>query len=561
MPDASNKKIVEDLLKSYSREELVWLSGYVSGLLAANPSNENSDHKTSSKKLTIAYGTESGNSKQLAAEFAAKAKKKGLAAKMVGLDQYRLNDLQKEEYFLTIVSTQGEGDPPAAARKFYDHIHNNGFQLERLKYSVLALGDTSYPLFCKAGEDVDAQLHKLGGQRLIPLQKCDTDYRSDADIWFEQVLEQLDGVAIKNPVQPVPKAKTHGKRIYNGTVLSIINLNDRGSSKQTFHIEIGADGVDYLPGDALGVVPVNPASLVKSILDIAGISPEQLFIFREQEDTAFSLLSHKTDLVYLPDRVVKKYGALVEQTIPEARMGLYDLLRIYPLQNSSQFQFLINLLEPITPRLYSIASAPAIHENEVHITVAKNEFYSQDEIKYGLCSDYLSAFNTGAPIQFYIHPNHLFRLPEPQKDIIMIGPGTGIAPFRSFLYQRDATGATGRNWLFFGEQHFITDFLYQTEVQQWLDTGTLHRIDLAFSRDQAHKIYVQDKIRKNGDEFYRWIENGAIVYVCGSKDPMSRDVEQTILEVIQVHGKVNEEMAKDLLIRMKEEGRWLMDVY
>jgi len=273
------------------------------------------------------------------------------------------------------------------------------------------------------------------------------------------------------------------------------------------------------------------------------------------------LLKKKLEIVYLPERVVNAYASLVNQDIPATRISLLDLLKIYPLKNSDQFEQLVAILEPIAPRLYSISSSPEAHSGEVHITVARDKFNVNDELKYGLCSNYLSQFEVGQEVQFYIHKNSLFRLPADNKDVIMIGPGTGIAPFRSFIAHRDSTGATGKNWLFFGDQHFVTDFLYQTEIQDWVQTGSLSKIDLAFSRDQDEKIYVQHKLKKNGKEVYEWIENGASVYLCGTKDPMSVDVENALAEILQIHGNKKEEEALEFIYELKNEGRYLKDVY
>jgi sulfite reductase (NADPH) flavoprotein alpha-component len=427
------------------KEELIWLNGYLSGItknevLQEAPTALTTPAKSAVNKITIAYGTESGNSKKLATDFGVKAKKSGINAKVVSLDQYRLNDLAKEEYFFTIVSTQGEGDPPAGAKKFYDHIHNNGFQLKGLKYGVLALGDTSYPLFCKAGEDVDQQLNKLGGERIVPLQKCDTDYETDAESWFGQVLQQLtkdagSGAATPATVVPAPK-KTTGKKIYTGSVLTNINLNDIGSAKETHHIEIAADDVDYLPGDSFGIIPENPAEVVEAIVAQLNMDKERTYTFRNEDVTAYELFKKKLNIFYLPERVVAKYSALVGQDIPATKIGLLDLLKIYPLNNSDQFESLIQLLEPIAPRLYSISSSPEAHSGEVHLTVARDKFLVGNEWKYGLASDFLAGSPVDASLEFYIHKNNQFRLPEEERDVIMIGPGTGIAPFRSFLAQR-----------------------------------------------------------------------------------------------------------------------------
>jgi sulfite reductase (NADPH) flavoprotein alpha-component len=562
MLSPSKMKLIEEWVAGSGREELVWLHGYLAGILAnEKPASASSILKPSVQKITIAYGTETGNSKKLASDFAAKAKKAGIAAKLVGLDQYRLNDLQKEEYFLTIVSTQGEGDPPAAARKFYDHIHNNGFKLDQLKYGVLALGDTSYPLFCKAGEDVDAQLNKLGAQRFVPLQKCDTDYGADAEEWFAQVLNKLSNHEISLRPAKEEKKKAQGKKIYKGTVLSKVNLNDRGSNKETYHIEIAADDVEYIPGDSLGIIPENPEAIVDALLKYAGIEKEEKFVFRNEDIPVFELLKKKTNIIYLPERVVAKYALLVQQEIPATRIGLLDLLKIYPLRNNNQFQQVIDLLEPLAPRLYSISSSPEAHSGEVHITVSRDTFSLNEELKFGLCSDYLAQAGVGCELEFYIHKNGLFRLPADENDVIMIGPGTGIAPFRSFIAQRDAVGAAGRNWLFFGEQHFVTDFLYQTEFQNWLDTGVLTKLDVAFSRDQQQKIYVQHKMEKKGAELFDWISKGASIYVCGKKDPMSADVEKALVEIFQAQAGKTTEEAIGFLEQLKDEGRYHKDVY
>lgn len=568
MLEASKMKIVEELVAGSQTEELIWLNGYIAGLLAGKkglelPVSAPVQAKPSVNKITIAFGTETGNSKKLASSFAAKAKKAGINAKIADLNQYRLNDLQKEEYFIAIMSTHGDGEPPAAAKKFFDHIHTNEMMLEKMNYGVLALGDTSYPLFCKAGEQIDLQFSKMGAQRLVPLQKCDVDFETEAEAWFDAVLKQLtNSPASTAPsvVTSTPKKAT-GKRIYTGTVLASVNLNDRGSNKETYHIEIEAEDVEYLPGDSLGIVPENPQHKVEAIIKLLEINAEKKYSFRNEEYTAFDLLKKKLEIVYLPERVVSAYASLASQDIPSTRISLLDLLKIYPLKNSDQFEQLVGILEPIAPRLYSISSSPEAHSGEVHITVARDKFSVNDEVKYGLCSNFLSQFEVGQQVQFYIHKNAQFRLPADDRDVIMIGPGTGIAPFRSFIAQRDATGANGKNWLFFGDQHFVTDFLYQTEIQNWVETGCLSKIDLAFSRDQEEKIYVQHKLKNKGKEVYDWLTSGASVYVCGTKDPMSVDVENVLAEIVQTHGNKKETEALEFINELKNEGRYLKDVY
>lgn len=552
-----------ELINTSSNDELIWINGYLNGVLSKQKPEVKTAAKNVVQKITIAYGTETGNAKRLATDFAAKAKKSGINAKIQGLDQYRLTDLSKEEYLLTIMSTHGDGEPPEAAQKFYDFVHQNELKLSKLKYSVLALGDSAYPLFCKAGEDVDAQLNKLGANRIAPLQKCDVDYDTEAEEWFSKIIHALNENPASESLQPsVPVIKkTSGKKIYQGKIISHVNLNDIGSNKETFHIEIEAEDLAYLPGDSIGIIPENKKEIVEKIIEITAIDPATNLDHKDELISVYDLLKKKLNILNLPERVVKKYAAVVQQEIPATKIDLLDLLKIYSVKDSNQFIDVVKVLEPIAPRLYSISSSPEAHSGEVHITVAKNCFQINGELKHGLASEFLSLLNEDNELPFYISPNNNFRLPEEDKNVIMIGPGTGIAPFRSFLWERDSTGASGKNWLFFGEQHFITDFLYQTEIQNFVETSLLTKIDIAFSRDQQEKIYVQHKIKKNGAEFFEWLEAGSYIYLCGAKEPMSVDVEQSILQVIEQFGERSKEEAKQYLEDLKETGRYLTDVY
>ncbi|WP_394767005.1 sulfite reductase flavoprotein subunit alpha [Ferruginibacter sp.] len=558
-------KLFLDLLSSANKDELIWMNGYLNGVVhqqlpvAVTPVI--ADPAVS--KITIVYGTETGNSKRLAGEFAAKAKQQRIHAKVVGMDQYRLTDLAKEEYLLAIVSTHGEGEPPIAAKKFYDHIHQNGFRLEKLKYSVLALGDTSYPLFCKTGEEVDEQFNKLGGNRIAPLQKCDVEYDEEANSWFSNVLKSLSTPAVPVPVvTPVTvTAKKTGKQIYTGTVLTKVNLNDRGSNKETWHIEIAAEGVQYQCGDSIGVVPENPTKVVEEIIALTKVNPAKKIIFKNEEVSMYDLLKYRINIIYLTERLVKQYADITGEDVPATKMDLLDLLKIYPVKDSAQFETIVEKMNAISPRLYTIASAPAAHDGEVHILAVKDAYTINDEKKFGLCSSFLGDLQLNAQQKFFIQANKRFRMPADEKDMIMVGPGTGIAAFRSFLSERDATGATGKNWLFFGDQHFASDFLYQTEIQNWLETGVLTKVNVAFSRDQHFKLYVQHKMLQHAAEVYEWINSGASFFICGTKDPMSIDVENTLLEIIQQQGNKTKEEATHYLELMEEEGRYEKDVY
>jgi sulfite reductase (NADPH) flavoprotein alpha-component len=567
-------KQLHELIESYSHEELVWINGYLSGIVANRNTNGNANHTNghevkpvSAKKISLVFGTETGNSKRLATHLATVAKRKGVNAKLIDLSQYRLTDLSKEEYFFIVISTQGEGEPPIPAKKFYDHIHENELSLPNLNYSVLALGDTSYPMFCKTGEDVDARFEKFGAKRVVPLQKCDIDYDDDAEAWFAKVLavveEQTTAPAILPVVaKPVAK-KAGGKKYYSGTILTNINLNDRGSNKQTYHIEIGTDEViEYEPGDTIGIVPGNRQEVVDKIISLTGIDPLLVVASAKVTAPVNELLTQHLNICYLLTSTIKKYAAVTKQDIPDTRMDLVDLLRIYPVQNTDQFIEFVKVLMPIAPRLYSVSSSPAAHgENEVHITVARNQFLAEDEQRFGLCSEFLGDQPVNSKITFYVHKDKHFKLPATNKDVIMIGPGTGVAPFRAFIAHRDATGAAGKNWFFFGEQYFATDFLYQTEMQNYAQTGVLTHIDLAFSRDQQEKIYVQHRMQEKASALYEWINNGAYIFVSGTKDPMSKDVERTLLQIIEQEGKKTADEAKQYLAQLEKDGRYEKDVY
>ncbi|MDE3236011.1 MAG: flavodoxin domain-containing protein [Bacteroidota bacterium] len=556
-------KAIQDLVHSSTREELIWINGYLSALLTDAKAEQ---AKSSVNKITIVYGTETGNSKKVATDFAAKAKQQNIQVKLSSLEQYRLNDLPKEEYLFVVISTQGEGEPPTGAKKFYDHIHHNGFKVEKLRYSVLALGDTSYPLFCKAGEDIDTQLAKLGGQRITPLQKCDVDFETAATEWLNQVLHLLkNGTSVHplgtkaNTVAISTKAKE--KKIWKGNILSKVNLHAEGLERTTYHIELGADEVEYESGDTIGIVPPNPLHIVEEIIALTGIDPNKQIIYKKEEFSVKDLLHKKLSIQYLHERVVKKYADIVEQEIPETKMDLLQLLKIYPVKNELQFEDVLQVLNPQAPRLYNIASSPQVHSGEVHITVAKDDFEVNGNKLTGVASNYFSLLQENDSVEFFVQKNKRFRLPAPDKKVIMIGPGTGIAPFRSFLFERDATGATGENWLFFGEKKFTTDFLYQTEVQNWFQTGVLQKATVAFEEEQGASKKVHDKIKEKSTELFQWIQSGAYVYVCGEKDPMSVLVEDALLEVIMQEGKLSDEETLAYFTKLKDEGRYIKDVY
>ncbi len=556
-------KILADFIGQLNKEELIWVNGYLSGLVA-EPFKEPAvvRNEVTAKKITIAYGTETGNSKKLATDFAAKAKKKGIQTKLVSLDQYKLTDLSKEEYFVTVISTQGDGEPPATAQKFYDHIHNNGFKLPQLKYGVLALGDTAYPLFCKTGEDVDKQLQHLGGQRIADLQKCDLDYESTAQQWFDAVMQQLQVKEKAAPVivAPVETKKPAGKLYYDGIIQTHINLTATGSSKKIYHIELAAEGVEFLPGDSIGIVPENDSILVDQILKLVSVNGNRTITWKNETATIRELLISKINISYLLEKSVKHYATVTEHEIPVGKTDLLSLLKQYPLAKPELFEQVIEGLTQIVPRIYNIASSPEAHNGEVHVTVLRDVFKNDEQEQTGLCTQFLENKNEGDIVRFFIQSNKRFRLPAPDKDVIMIGPGTGIAPFRSFIAERDTIAASGKNWLFFSEDHFTTDFLYQTEWQTWFETGTLTKVSLAFKNGSENAGSLADKIIQQGKELFEWLEQGASLYLCGEKEPAGKAIEEALLSVFKTQTG-NETAANVYFENLKKANRYAKDLY
>lgn len=560
-------KVLKEISSGFSRDEAIWASGYLAGLAGTSAAVADllpqlTTHTTAVKKITLVYGTETGNSKKLATELAGVAKKKGIQVKLGDLSQYKPKDLAKEEYLFVVISTQGEGEPPILAKKFYDYIHENELNLSNIKFGVLALGDSTYPQFCKTGEDVDTRFEVLGAERVIPLKRCDIDYEEDAHRWLDHIFEVVQNKEAGTS-QATPTKASSGRKKYQGKVSAIINLNDITSDKETYHIEIETEEpIAYRPGDALGVIPFNPKSVVEEIIGLTGIDPGKQIQTTRVTTSAEELLHQHLNISYLLKTTVAHYAQITGQDIPETRLSLLDLLRIYPVKNAEEFEDIIKVLTVQAPRLYSVSSSPEAHgDSEIHITVAKSEFFINDKKQNGLCSGFLSEFEEDGTVEFYIQEAKHFKLPETAKDVIMIGPGTGIAPFRSFLWERDATGAEGRNWLFFGDRNFVSDFLYQSEFQDFLKTGALTNLDLAFSRDTAEKVYVQHRLQQKSSEVFQWLEGGASVYVCGAKEPMSKDVEETLLHIIQHEGKRNEDEAKNYLEELELSGRYAKDVY
>lgn len=550
---------LQAFLKGINTEEKMWMHGYLSAVLEGT--NEESAAPISINiKLNILYGTDTGNSKRVAQQLVQLAKQNGITTKALSLDQYKYAQFTKEEHVFIIMSTHGEGEPPEAAKKFYDALHQETASLAHLKYAVLALGDKSYPLFCKAGEDINNRLQTLGAMPIVALEMCDVDFEQTAKEWSNTAIQSL----LSRPQQTtstIVASKQKDKKAFLGKLLTNINLNDKGSQKQTHHIEFSATDIVYEPGDSLGIVPFNDEKIVAEILTQLQLDANEKIEFKSITTNLKELLFKQVNISYLLPSSVEAYATIAQQKITEKRTDLLTLVKKYPLKKNTDFIAFVSHLTAQSPRLYSISSSPSAHDNEIHITVSLDQFEIEQQKKQGLCSSFLTASEPEKEYDLFIQKNKHFKLPAENKDIILIGPGTGIAPFRSFLYERASTGATGKNWLFFGEQHAVSDFLYQTEIQSWVADGVLQKIDLAFSRDQKEKNYVQHLMQKQATELYEWIQAGAFVYVCGKKNPMSKDVEATLLNILQQQGQMSTEKANEYLEKMKDDNRYLKDVY
>jgi sulfite reductase (NADPH) flavoprotein alpha-component len=558
--------LLKQLVHNASNEEIIWTKGYLAGYLDKNeigiPVSTIAVSESISVKPLILYGTETGNSKKVASQLLANFKKNKIQAKSADVFQYDIAKLEKETHVLFVMSTQGEGEFPQNALSFYEALKSSNANLNKLSFAVFGLGDTSYPLFCNAGVLLDEVLAEKGAKRLLPLVKADVDYADDVITWENDLLKSLQnlGITTATAVSKTTTVAGH-KKNYTGVISHKVILNDKGSNKETYHIEITSDDeIIYEPGDALGVVPKNKPEDVAFILDYFGVKAQEEITIKDQKNTAQIWLQER-NIKGLSKRSLDQIDALFGTKTEAEKLDLIDFLKKNAKPETITLESLLSILLPIAPRLYSISSSSEAHDGQVHLTVNLNVFSIDGETKEGLASRFLADFPLDTELEFYIHKNQNFRLPDEGTDVIMIGPGTGIAPFRSFLAHRDATGADGKNWLFFGEQHFVQDFYYQTEIQEWLNTGVLSKLDTAFSRDQQKKIYVQDRIRQKSKEFNEWLENGASLYICGQKAPMSVDVENAIIEVLVKERNISETEAKQLLEEMETAGKFQKDVY
>lgn len=572
-------------LSTLNTQQLAWVSGYLYGLSQSGqqPVATSTAAAAPGGSLTILYGSQTGNAKGVASVIKAQAEARGLPVTLTSMADYKPKQLKKESHLLVVVSTYGEGEPPESAVDLFEQLKKGKVgKLEGLKFAVLGLGDSSYEFFCQTGKDFDDFLSKAGAERIHELASLDVDYQDAAKAWGEQAVAAVAATlsagsvtaSVSGAVQAaVGHSQYHKENPFPAKLSVNQKITGRDSTKDIRHIEINLEesGITYQPGDALGIWFDNDTDLVGEVLALAGLSGDEA---TARGDLRSALTRHFeltrlhggfiTGLADISDNAALKdlAGDKAQINALVASAQVVDVLKRFPTALAAEQ--LLGLLRPLTPRLYSIASSQSEVEEEVHLTVGVVRYPQEDgTVRSGAASSYLAdRLPEDAEVRVFVEHNDNFRLPaNPDTPVIMVGPGTGIAPFRAFLQEREAQGAEGKNWLFFGNPHFTQDFLYQVEWQRYVKSGLLSKISLAFSRDQANKIYVQDRLREAGLELYQWLEAGAHFYVCGDANHMAKDVQEALLDVIAEHGHKSREEAEEYLSELRRAKRYQRDVY
>ncbi|EOI3454304.1 NADPH-dependent assimilatory sulfite reductase flavoprotein subunit [Cronobacter turicensis] len=573
----------------FTPTQLAWLSGYFWGMVNQQPGAAVVQTPAApASVITLISASQTGNARRVAEALRDDLLAAQLNVNLVNAGDYKFKQIAQEKLLVVVASTQGEGDPPEEAVALHKFLlSKKAPKLDGTAFAVFGLGDTSYERFCQAGKDFDTRLAELGAERLLDRVDADVEYQAAAQAWRQRVVDVLKARVPKEAPSQAAITASGAVNLVDSTpytkeapLTATLSVNQkitgRHSQKDVRHIEIdlGDAGLRYQPGDALGVWYQNDPALVQELLELLWLKGDEPVTVGEKTLPLSEALQWHFELTVNTAAIVENYATLTrsETLLPlvgdKAKLQHYaattpivDMARFAPAQLDAEQ--LISLLRPLTPRLYSIASSQAEAENEVHITVGVVRFDIEGRPRAGGASSYLAdRLEEDGEVRVFIEHNDNFRLPAtPETPVIMIGPGTGIAPFRAFMQQREADGATGKNWLFFGNPHFTEDFLYQVEWQRYVKEGLLTRIDLAWSRDQDHKIYVQDKIREQGAELWRWIQEGAHLYVCGDANRMAKDVEQALLEVIAAYGGMDAEAADEYLSELRVERRYQRDVY
>ncbi|WP_226578650.1 assimilatory sulfite reductase (NADPH) flavoprotein subunit [Halobacillus litoralis] len=587
--------LLNQLLSSMDHHQKIWLSGYLAASqTTAAPTDDTKkevqggvEEPAASRQITILYGSHTGNCETLAEEYTEKLKKQGFQVKLHDMDEYKPKSLKDEEDLLILTSTHGDGDPPDNALSFYDFLFSKRApKLENVRFSVLALGDRSYEFFCQTGKEIDERLEELGAERLYPRVDCDLDFDDDAEIWWKGVTDKLESSQNKRTettastsLQGADRPVYSKKAPFQAEVLENINLNGKGSNKETRHLEIDLEGsnLTYEPGDSLGIYPKNEETLVDELIKEMNWDPElSITVNKEGEVRALreALISHY-EITVLTKPLLEKLAAFTKdsslkdllESQEQVKTYIYgrdllDFVKDFGPWEAGEEEF-IGALRKIPARLYSIASSLRANPEEVHLTIGTVRYDSYGRKRTGVCSGQCAErTEAGDQLSVYVQKNSSFKLPQDQDaPIIMIGAGTGIAPYRAFLEEREENEAAGKSWLFFGEQHFVTDFLYQIEWQKWLKEGVLSRMDVAFSRDTDEKVYVQHRMMEKSKELFEWIQSGAYIYVCGDEKYMAKDVQDTLLTILKNEGNLSNEEAEAYLTDLRKNKRYQRDVY
>ncbi len=532
--------------------------------------------------VTVLWGSQTGNSEGCAKKLAKAMKAGNYEPEVIDMAQYDKDRLPKEQNLLIITSTYGDGEPPDNAADLHEYLMGDGVpDLSAVNFSVFALGDTEYPDFCQCGIEFDTQLEKCGAKRMFKRIDCDVDYDDEFAEWKSGVMEAMGGAAAAVSEEAgAAEDEPYGKsKPFPAPLLKTYNLNKEGSQRETYHIEIGLEGSDlsYEAGDALSVLSQNPSQLVDEILPLLPFNTkEEVPLPGGGEAPLREALITSYDIRSLNKALLEKWQAksgspflrsLVEggdkKEIEDFCWGreLIDLITDHPADFTDAEDF-VDVLKKLQPRLYSIASSPKAHPGEVHLTVAIVRYNSHGRDRGGVCSTFLSDRAGDVLPGVFVHENKAFRLPEDtDKNVIMVGPGTGIAPFRAFLEEREATEAKGQNWLFFGNPYAATDFIYEEQLTGMQKKGVLNQLTLAFSRDQKEKIYVQDRMLEQGEELWKWFQDGAYFYICGDASRMAKDVDAALHTIAQTHGGLSKEEAIAYFKDLKKEKRYARDVY
>lgn len=589
--------LLNSLLPTLTETQKIWLTGYLAASQSVTVPGTTEEQKAElpaestgqaiSKEVTILYGSQTGNAEGLAENAGKTLEGQGFQVTVSSMNDFKPNNLKKVQNLLIVVSTHGEGTPPDNALSFHEFLHGRRApKLEDLRFSVLSLDDSSYEFFCQTGKDFDKRLDELGGTRVFPRADCDLDYDEPAAEWLEGVLAGLSetngGSAAPAPALIESAESTYTRtNPFKAEVLETINLNGRGSNKETRHIELSLEGsgLTFEPGDSLGVYPENDPALVNMFLDQMNWDPEKSVTVNKQGDVLAlkeALISH-FEITVLTKPLLEQAAHLTENKelqellLPDNAeklkryldgRDLLDLVRDFGPWEVTPQEF-ISILRKMPARLYSIASSLSANPEEVHLTIGAVRYESHGRKRNGVCSILCAErLQPGDTLPVYIQRNQNFKLPKnPETPIIMVGPGTGIAPFRSFIQEREETGVEGKSWLFFGDQHFVTDFLYQTEWQKWLKNKVVTKMDVAFSRDTEQKVYVQHRMLEHSKELFEWLLEGAVVYICGDEKHMAHDVHHTLIEIIEKEGGMSREKAEEYLADMQQQKRYQRDVY